>query len=436
MLSRFQEHADIDKSAQQLILEVCSSDTQEAERARGLVVEIKAIHDDEDQMRNLSPPRLMKFGEELKKVVRMYHSKYLIGHQRSDQRVSRHSVIQRLPGLLSKLPTEETVHAMPSAIIENSDETTNDTYKIGKKYFSKPRGVKAQHAAFPSIGKIQDPSLASYLKDAMQDYKLGCEINDQAPHYSINSFKQLPALHLEVKELRAHKLVAAQELQSQILDIAKSVPPDHWLYEEWFLGRSGGEIPTPDLEMCLRLFLRNNPEEFEKKFLISTASSKKLQNLIEKFLITSTEEQRLKRAEDNISEAMELIKKGVVQTKIDISLHKAGEALFQRRVYECYSYPEILVFEYKNEMMLHKQQVEAIEELIQSDQRIYPNKAIQRIMGAGKTVVLGTLLAMLKADGYHLSLLVPPRALFDTNAQDMKLRSQNIFGQKAETIIF
>uniref|UniRef100_A0A0G4I867 DUF3638 domain-containing protein n=1 Tax=Chromera velia CCMP2878 TaxID=1169474 RepID=A0A0G4I867_9ALVE len=106
--------------------------------------------------------------------------------------------------------------------------------------------------------------------------------------------------------------------------------------------------------------------------------------------------------------------------------------------------PAILVFEYFANLRLRDDQATDMERILQLDpegsgesrQQDFDPMIVQRLMGGGKTFVLGTLLAMSKADGYHLSLLVPPSALFETNAQDMAQRTWKFFQQKARFIFF
>lgn len=414
----------------QLILEVCSSDTEEGERARNIVEKLRIAISGGD---GLAYPSI---GGELKKVIKTYYSKYLVHPTETVLKTEKSKLYRIMANLMPKLQTKEMAQPIPSALNEEKDSA----YRIGKTYFDETSQPKGKHGKYPSTEHIRDPSLVAYLKEAQEDYELGCEINDNLPFYKIKSDLQdqstLQNCLLKVKELRAQRKEEAEDLQAQILELAKAIPEKHWLYEEMTLGKASGEIPLPTLELCLRIYLRNDPNEFEQKLLLSGPDSQKIQKLITKFLLTATEEQRLKRAEEKLIDATEFVRKKEKPDLIDAALQQAASALFLGRVYEHEDYPEMLVFEYKSGMMLQKQQFIAIEDLIQSDQKMYPNVALQRIMGAGKTVVLGTLLAELKADGYHLSLLVPPKALFDTNVQDTKLRSQNIYGKKAETIIF
>uniref|UniRef100_A0A0G4IFR1 Uncharacterized protein n=1 Tax=Chromera velia CCMP2878 TaxID=1169474 RepID=A0A0G4IFR1_9ALVE len=79
--------------------------------------------------------------------------------------------------------------------------------------------------------------------------------------------------------------------------------------------------------------------------------------------------------------------------------------------------PAIVVFEYAANLRLREDQALDMRRLLQpppsgssSDRPSDPvPMIIQRLMGGGKTFVLGTLLATCKADGYHLSVLMTPQ---------------------------
>jgi hypothetical protein len=66
----------------------------------------------------------------------------------------------------------------------------------------------------------------------------------------------------------------------------------------------------------------------------------------------------------------------------------------------------------------------------------YPEIIVQRLMAYGKTLVLGTLLCLAKGDGYHMSIIIPPNALLETNAKDMSARASRFFNQSSSVIRF
>lgn len=101
------------------------------------------------------------------------------------------------------------------------------------------------------------------------------------------------------------------------------------------------------------------------------------------------------------------------------------------------SHPMIVVFELEANLRLRSDQCDDIVALLaRRDSLSFQSMILQRLMAAGKTFVLGTLMALAKADGFHLSIMVPPAALFEQNSADMMVRSSAFFGQRARVITF
>ncbi|MFQ5729060.1 MAG: DUF3638 domain-containing protein, partial [Waddliaceae bacterium] len=130
--------------------------------------------------------------------------------------------------------------------------------------------------------------------------------------------------------------------------------------------------------------------------------------------------------------------------KEENALQELGRCLDATDMEQCVQFPAFLVFEWAMQLHVRPDQIQNILTMLGIDktetkelgEKTFPNLIIQKIMGGGKTLVLGTLMSLLKADGYHLSVLIPPSSLYDTNAQDMKIRLEKTFGQKTGTVIF
>ncbi|XXQ32695.1 Uncharacterized protein PBTT_03154 [Plasmodiophora brassicae] len=115
-----------------------------------------------------------------------------------------------------------------------------------------------------------------------------------------------------------------------------------------------------------------------------------------------------------------------------------AQALMQERlpIDEVVRRPFLAVFEASADVRLRPDQVGDLLALIGPDPSTFPSMVLQRLMGGGKTFVLGTLLALTKADGYHLSVMVPPASLFELNAPEIMTRSTRFFGQGASVVVF
>jgi hypothetical protein len=86
----------------------------------------------------------------------------------------------------------------------------------------------------------------------------------------------------------------------------------------------------------------------------------------------------------------------------------------------------LLVFEYVAKFSIREKNVKMIERL-SSDEMLFE----QLVMGGGKTKVLLPLLALFKADGNRLVVIVVPEPLLETNLEDLSSSSFHTFKQKA-----
>ncbi|NBO24830.1 MAG: hypothetical protein EBU93_06325, partial [Chlamydiae bacterium] len=102
--------------------------------------------------------------------------------------------------------------------------------------------------------------------------------------------------------------------------------------------------------------------------------------------------------------------------------------------------PSILNFEYRSRRYrLRKEQVKDIEDLTTIDEStgLFKSSVIQRMMAAGKTLVLGTISVVKKAlDKKKLSILVPPSSLYQSNLSAMQARTYSFFKAQGHNFIF
>lgn len=102
--------------------------------------------------------------------------------------------------------------------------------------------------------------------------------------------------------------------------------------------------------------------------------------------------------------------------------------------------PVILSFEYRStRYRLRQQQIDDIKTLTTVDDKskMFNSVVIQRMMAAGKTLVLGTISVITKAlNSNVLSILVPPSSLYQSNTTSMQNRSYNLFKKKGNALFF
>lgn len=107
--------------------------------------------------------------------------------------------------------------------------------------------------------------------------------------------------------------------------------------------------------------------------------------------------------------------------------------------------PTILNFEYRSKQYrLKAEQVDDIEELTTDGVVVakdgqpprYKSVVIQRMMAAGKTLILGTISTVIKAQSQTLSILIPPSSLYQSNLNGMQDRTYKYFKTVGHTFLF
>lgn len=115
---------------------------------------------------------------------------------------------------------------------------------------------------------------------------------------------------------------------------------------------------------------------------------------------------------------------------------KCYQELTRKPPYKAEEYPEFLVFEVLEEKGIYEWQVEDLKRLFRPETGTNPNLILEKVMGSGKTKFYLPLLALNKADGEHLALIVIHSSQYETVAESMDIGSQQHFGQVAHTLQF
>ncbi|MFI5343916.1 MAG: DUF3638 domain-containing protein, partial [Chlamydiales bacterium] len=286
-----------------------------------------------------------------------------------------------------------------------------------------------------SLPEVELPSAFSKksYEELNHDYQVGAERNRNKPTYVLNPDLNLSTFHDQIETLTSQAEESCAIQLDALLNLARKLPEEIDLQALQKLKQYSGKKAKPELNHCIGCFLRKSPDEYLKMNpALSPEDIQELHNKIGDFLIQSTNLTFLKK----VLTAAKKCKAASPADAEEKNQDLAALLAIKRARKKPEKSPEILVFEWATGFVLRPDQVEDLNTLIGNTEGKYPNKAIQRMMGAGKTAILGIILSMLKADGHHLSALIPPSALFTTNAQDIKIRSEEIFGQKAHTVIF
>ena len=175
-------------------------------------------------------------------------------------------------------------------------------------------------------------------------------------------------------------------------------------------------IPV-SFEMLTVLYLQGDFKKYRELTLLNNAEIHELHNRLHTSFLQATHLKHLERC-------------AKLTLNWPQSLHSLGEELTAIRHYDPSQHPELLVFEYQENILLKNKQVKILENFIKPNKEGgYSNAMIQLPMGGGKSKVIMPLLALKKATGNNLSMIVVPSSLFDTNVADLQKTSHDLFGQ-------
>jgi len=269
-----------------------------------------------------------------------------------------------------------------------------------------------------------------------EDYKMGQERNLRA-RYKVD--KTTLAKLTETLEDSLEQ-VDLETLKTNLLELASQVPVGTLEEDIQQLEMIGGERSPITLDDCILAFLREDPDMLcDKNHHLSKENANRVRAQVGEYLCQSVEVWRLKQCLERSEEVVKNQNPALEEDLVEL----LRQTLTSEMAYDPKEFPSFLVFEYygseflQSFVRLRSNQVEGITEMLQQDDSgSYRNIALQRIMGAGKTFVFGTVMALLKADGYHLSVHVPPSALFSSNSSEMLQKVMLFFQQKGHAIHF
>ena len=201
-------------------------------------------------------------------------------------------------------------------------------------------------------------------------------------------------------------------------------------YREALSSRLRVAAGNPTLQMAdlITLYLQGSLENFKNKTKLQNEDAIELYKLIHQFLLDKTSLNQQKRV---LKKLNNLGAKTDSDPDFESAMNELSEELFSKRSFEPSLYPEMLVFEYLDDKSVRDQQLKMILDLLKKEGDGYTNKVIQMIMGGGKSKVIMPLLALKKANGTNLSMIIVPSALYETNVADLQAVSQRLFGQEA-----
>ena len=257
-------------------------------------------------------------------------------------------------------------------------------------------------------------------KDLLEDYDSFLESYDYKTYqWKSDPKTELASIEKMLGTKKDHLAEESSKLDQaidEIINKTESIPGESLRQEFQKLGMGAKSISKQHLR---HLFLQGKLEELTKfNSNLTPSDLLRLSELMTKYLIAETAIQQIVRAQ-GIMEAMK-----VFESNREELLPALVDALKARRIYDPWKHPEFLVMEYEADILFRKKQVEVIHEMIRD-----PNCIKQLIMGAGKTTVILPLIALLRADGKNLSIVISTQALYSAMKDLLLKQSKNLLNQ-------
>ncbi|HQW57529.1 MAG TPA: DUF3638 domain-containing protein, partial [Gammaproteobacteria bacterium] len=196
-------------------------------------------------------------------------------------------------------------------------------------------------------------------------------------------------------------------------------------------GKIKSELQFGDL---IWLYLQGDQKLFEQKTKITDPQQlKDLNSKIHQYLLDYTKYQHQVR----MVKCLFTLKK-CKDFECEDTIVKLGNEVGSERAYNPTMHPEMLVFEYLEDKLIRKDQVDVITRLLDKEKTegVFKNQIIQLIMGFGKSKLLLPIMALKKSDGTNLSIIEIPAALFGPGFSDLSEKTERLFGKKGFPLIF
>lgn len=291
---------------------------------------------------------------------------------------------------------------------------------------------------------VDKETLEKSIQSLNKDLEKGVEKNRLIPIHKPTKELSLLTEELETQisaQALTHRQLA-DGLEQNILSLARRPLPgkkEELLRKAEILSGQQKEITIDD---CIALFLQGDPEQFKKVMNLNDQEIQTLHQMIGDYLCIAhkaNHEDSILKSVQELKLLLETEKDKEASPKIQELIQKIGDALSVTQEVTKDNPAAFYVFQYYLGIYLKGHQVRGLLKMIpkaDDPQMLFPSILLQRIQGGGKTLVFGHLLALLKADGYHLSIHVPPTPLYGSSLLDMKYLSQRLFGQKERTLFF
>lgn len=308
----------------------------------------------------------------------------------------------------------------------------NDGMETGRERFFKvlPNGSDSDEGDFTRwMQRLMGEQRELTALEAREYTRLitSCGELEDEPLYEITD-SDLNLLEASLKEGQEQNQARLSELKRAIMKQARVKPAAPVEAALAKLKVLGGKKKISFHEILIS-FARQNPAPLlEKNSALTEASLHQMYSDVAECLVLATQEQQRERA------LKEIRKTRKATGDMRIALHQTlRKIVCARREYEIKDYPGLLVFEYYAEKLLWDKQVRGLKLFLENKGE---NPVMELIMGSGKSEVLLPLLALLRADGTSISMLVAPQTLFENVSSNTQKIIREAFGQSLHTLFF
>lgn len=294
--------------------------------------------------------------------------------------------------------------------------------------------------------ETDDPWLQQGIDELNNDYAIGIKKNQQVPHYQLKEglMEQLFGKERDAiaNEADAYSDKTISKKESAILQLANQLPSDTKASLTLQVEIASGRKKSLEIKDCIGLFLQGSPDAYRSATNLENKDEiLKLHNMIGDYILTHNKANRYKETLKSIDRLKNVYQdKNHTKTQLAAAMQRVAENLSLNKAIDPAVDPRaFMVFEYGLNLTLKPHQVEGLRDMLEmekDDPTRFRSVLLQRIQGGGKSLVFGHIMALLKADGYHLSVHVPVTAQYQTSLYDMSARSEELFGQRERTLVF
>ena len=343
--------------------------------------------------------------------LRSLHKPEIIPPQSGIQMPVSTSVEKRLPGLSVPIRMQpiRQIMALPrvDSFLKVSQAEPSLT-ELEKEQLKAIFVKKDNDAINKEVKKVTDSIEKAYQVEKIESrlYTIPAEKEAQWSKYVHELKAAKEALGKKLPEMEMDLLIAA----NRIMD--KTIKEQGRVLEMQGKGR-----PEITLDALIQLYWRRDADLFIKANPALTVTDvAKLMDQVTDYLVTATHAQQIGRILTEAAVVNEARNSNAPSEVIDAAVKEMAITAKAQRGYDIREFPQYLVLEHYMNILIRPDQVSNIARLqgqVGKAEAITKTLGItlEMIMGSGKSAVITVLLALLEADGEHLSFGIVPETL-------------------------